>query len=128
MSLQQFQNLYPQGKIPRNSQDYGKIFVCRRGCNTRTATYTEEFIWEDLYHGVEDIPDLVEFVQSKTKATRKRRAPRQESPDALYDDLPKDGDDDVVMPRKPTTPRKPRGGAQGTPRKSKPMTPTSQRK
>ena len=50
------------------------MFVCRRGCNTRTATYTEEFIWEDLYSGTAaDIYQLVEKVTNETKATRKRR-------------------------------------------------------
>ncbi|KAI9819957.1 MAG: Origin recognition complex, subunit 1 [Pycnora praestabilis] len=66
---------YPNGKIPKSSNDYGKVFICRRGCNTRTATYTEEFIWENIYDGSEDdIQGLIERVQSGTKATRKRRA------------------------------------------------------
>lgn len=69
---------HPGGKIPRNSKDYGKSFICRRGCNTRTATYTEEFIWEDVYRGTEeDLQHLIERVQSETKATRRRRREKQ---------------------------------------------------
>ena len=73
VSLNTFKEKYPSMKIPRNSKDHGKMFICRRGCNTRTATYTEEFIWEETYQGAEDIYDLVERVKSQTKATRKRR-------------------------------------------------------
>jgi origin recognition complex subunit 1 len=76
MSPEKFLAKYPTGKIPRNSRDYGKAFICRRGCNTRTATYTDEFIWEDIYRGEEDIFNLVERVKTETKATRKRRNER----------------------------------------------------
>ena len=68
-----FDARYPSGRVPRSSKDYGKIFICRRGCNTRTATYTEEFVWEEVYHGSKDIPGLIQRVQSQTKATRKRK-------------------------------------------------------
>jgi origin recognition complex subunit 1 len=74
MSQQAFLKKYPSGRIPKNSPGYNKTFVCRRGCNTRTATYTDEFVWEDMYHGKEeDIASLVEFVESRTRATRRRR-------------------------------------------------------
>ena len=73
VSHQTFQKKYPSGRIPRASKDYGKLFVCRRGCNTRTATYTDEFVWEDVYGGEEDIAELIERVKSQTKATRKRK-------------------------------------------------------
>ena len=68
-----FDARYPSGKVPRTAKDHGKIFVCRRGCNTRTATYTDEFIWEDIYGGAEDLDALIARVQSQTKATRKRK-------------------------------------------------------
>lgn len=69
-----FLSRHPSGKISRGSRDDGKVFVCCRGCNTRTATYTQEFVWEDLYQGREDdVYDLIKKVQSETKSTRKRR-------------------------------------------------------
>lgn len=74
LSPSAFYARFPNGRIPRNSRDYGKVFICRRGCNTRTATYTEEFIWQDMYRGrEEDIFALINKVQNETKATRKRR-------------------------------------------------------
>ena len=73
VSADTFQKKFPNGKVPRSSRDYGKIFICRRGCNTRTATYTDEFNWENEYRGPEDLLALSERVQKQTKATRKRR-------------------------------------------------------
>jgi origin recognition complex subunit 1 len=51
MSEATFKSKYPNGKVPRKSNEYGKAFICRRGCNTRTCTYTDEFVWEDIYRG-----------------------------------------------------------------------------
>lgn len=84
-SLDSFLSTYPSGKIARNSKDYGKTFVCRRGCNTRTATYTDEFVWEELYSGVNDLFRLIDLVEKGTKAVRGRRKVREQSPqDAAY--------------------------------------------
>ncbi|KAI0012872.1 P-loop containing nucleoside triphosphate hydrolase protein [Xylariaceae sp. FL0662B] len=109
VSHQEFLRMYPNGKVPRTSSRYNKTFVCRRGCNTRTTTYTDEFVWEDIYSGkVEDIDSLVELVQKGTRSTRKRRnsttdvayvAPHQEDPDDEY------ASDDAAR-RTVATPRK----------------------
>ncbi len=125
MSLAAFRKRYPSGKVPRNSKDHGKVFICRRGCNTRTATYTDEFIWEDIYHGTEDdIFNLIERVKRETKATRKRRTARDASPDAYT--LEEENDADLAQYRTPkkkartydvTTPNKQRSA-------SKPVTPS----
>lgn len=128
MSLEAFQKEFPSGKVAKNSKHFGKTFVCRRGCNTRTATYTEEFTWEDIYRGAEDISTLIDLVKNGTKTMRKARAPRAESPDALYDFKVDEGDEG---PRQKKTPRK-LSGVPGTPKKSrvgsKPVTPSSHRK
>lgn len=85
MSLDAFLSKYPSGKIPRQSPDWGKTFVCRRACNTRVATYTDEFVWEEMYKGAEDIFNLIDFVKTKTKATRRKRRARSQSPqDGAY--------------------------------------------
>lgn len=73
VSAETFREQYPSGKVPRSSKDYGKIFICRRGCNTRTAIYTEEFVWEHIYHGAEDLLKLIDHIKAQTKATRKRK-------------------------------------------------------
>ncbi|KAH7114356.1 P-loop containing nucleoside triphosphate hydrolase protein [Dendryphion nanum] len=121
VSLKTFHTLYPDGQVRKSSKDYGKLFVCRRGCNTRTTTYTEEFSWESLYHGAEDIAALVEFVDSQTKATRKRGPgrPSQKEPQDLDEFVvaDSDGEGDGV----PKTPKKRRKLLNQT-------TPTSARK
>ncbi|KAH7136604.1 P-loop containing nucleoside triphosphate hydrolase protein [Dactylonectria macrodidyma] len=88
-SLDVFLSKYPQGRVPRQSPDFGKTFICRRGCNTRTATYTDEFIWEETYRNEDDIYSLIELVEKGTKATRKKRKARSPSPqDAPYQPPP----------------------------------------
>ncbi|KAI1154891.1 ATPase [Nemania diffusa] len=73
MSYAAFSREFPTGKIPRSSPAYNKTFVCRRGCNARTTTYTSEFIWEDVFSGSsEDIASLTRLIQSGTKSTRKQ--------------------------------------------------------
>ncbi|KFA75418.1 hypothetical protein S40288_06802 [Stachybotrys chartarum IBT 40288] len=101
MSMDAFLAEYPSGKIPRQSPDYGKTFVCRRACNTRTATYTDEFVWEDVYRGGENVFGLIQMVKEGTKATRRRRARSRSPTDAAY--------------QPPQTPTKTGRGAAATP-------------
>ena len=112
VSRQGFQSKYPTGKVPRSSKDYGKIFICRRGCNTRTTTYTEDFIWEDIYQGADDILPLIERVQGQTKATRKRK--RHDEDDVAEWEVANEGEE-------PKTPSKRRKFSQAS-------TPTSKSK
>lgn len=116
VSPEAFHKQYPSGHVKKSSRDYGKIFVCRRGCNTRTTTYTPEFKWEEIYDGPEDIPTLIELVESQTKATRKRGRPRKDA-EHLDDFVVPDSDDEGT----PKTPRKRR-------RLNDAATPTSARK
>ena len=73
LSERAFLERWPSGKVPKSSKDFGKVFVCRRGCSTRTASYTEEFVWEDVFRGPDDLPALIERVKGETKATRTKR-------------------------------------------------------
>ncbi|KAK1975512.1 ATPase [Colletotrichum cereale] len=85
LSHQEFFSKYPSGKVPRTSSDYEKTFICRRACNTRTATYTEEFVWEDIYDASEQgVYDLVEFVKSHTKSSRSHQPARDSTPEQTY--------------------------------------------
>lgn len=110
MSHDAFLSKYPQGRVPRNHADFGKVFICRRGCNTRTATYTNEFIWEEIYNGEDDLFALMDRVKAGTKATRQRRKARSPSP----------MDEAYHPPQVPQTPTK-------TGRGSTAATPTSRR-
>ena len=88
MSLHKYQEQYPNG-VSKEARQYGKIFICRRGCAPRTATYTEEFIWEDIYNNREtDIDMIVRKITNETKLTRSRKSKpvhfcRQSSEDAF---------------------------------------------
>ncbi|KAI9829807.1 MAG: Origin recognition complex, subunit 1 [Phylliscum demangeonii] len=117
----------------KTAHDRGKVFVCRRGCNTRTATYTQEFVWENVYQGrASDIYRMIERVQRETKATRKRRRDEVARPhvDGEEEDARR-ATQPLPPPQTPrkrakymtaaTTPKSQRGGR--TPRK--PTTPCS---
>ncbi|KAL8703373.1 MAG: hypothetical protein Q9201_003429 [Fulgogasparrea decipioides] len=120
VSIEAFRAKYPSGKVPRNSKDYGKIFICRRGCATRTATYTDEFVWEDKYHGAEDLLDLIDYVKSQTKATRKRKR-GADDPALEYDPT------NNISAAEPRTPSKKRKfSSTSTPTKTPKRTPSKQ--
>lgn len=132
MSEAAFKAKYPTGKVPRKSSEYGKVFICRRGCNTRTCTYTEEFVWEDIYHGREDMDTLQEMIRKNTKATRRRRTAKDERTDQDYKHEPDDAREGDYGPGTPRTPKKARTRDAVTPsskRKpgSMPATPSSRR-
>lgn len=134
MSQQAFVNKFPTGKVPRKSKEYGKVFVCRRGCNTRTCTYTEEFIWEDIYHGREDLEALQERLQKETKATRKKKPAKDESPERDYKFEADPEADGEYAPGVYRTPKKARTRDAVTPSSrhkktgNKPATPSSHRR
>jgi origin recognition complex subunit 1 len=120
MSEQVFNKKYPTGKIPRKSKDFGRTFICRRGCNTQSATYTEEFIWEDVQRKTEeDIDELVNWIESATKSAKKRKAVKRTKADDDFTGGPIDDEEleletprkkqkhsDVSTPRKIRTPSK----------------------
>ncbi|KAH9883715.1 P-loop containing nucleoside triphosphate hydrolase protein [Xylariomycetidae sp. FL2044] len=116
MSYQNFFQKYPTGKVPPTSPAYNKTFVCRRGCNLRTTTYTDEFNWDDVYSGHADNPAyLLERVQRETKPTR-RPAPasadtatadrRGSDDDDFTSDNDKNNNNDKHVRRTVATPRK----------------------
>lgn len=101
VSHERFLALHPSGKIPRRSEDAGKLFMCRRGLDMRTTTYTEEFIWEDRYSGFDDLAPLVDFVTTSTRTARKRR-PRPAQPHGEEDAFPAAQTHDTPKKRRAT--------------------------
>ncbi|PYI12562.1 origin recognition complex subunit Orc1, partial [Aspergillus sclerotiicarbonarius CBS 121057] len=97
MSKDAFYAKYPGGSPPKGKEalaEFNKCIVCRRGVNQVQGRYTDEFIWEDVYH--EDrIFDLITMIKDGLKAAKKRKQVDNDYVDA------KDEDDFV-----PTTPRK----------------------
>ena len=98
LSHDTFKKRYPNGKITRSSRDHDKVFFCRRGCSTRTATYTEEFDWNEIYNGVDDLQSLIDRIQSQTKASRKKS--KQDKVD-LDEFIAKDDEDNDGLPKTP---------------------------
>jgi len=99
LSQESFVSLFPTGKIPRGNKAYGKSFICRRGVNPRTTTYTEGFKWEEVYRGMDDIDSLVDLVALQTVKTRKRK-PTARAAAADMDEFITADDDDPTTPRK----------------------------
>ncbi|TDZ28265.1 Origin recognition complex subunit 1 [Colletotrichum trifolii] len=113
-SQQEFIRAYPSGRVPRSSPDYGKVFVCRRGCNIRTATYSDEFVWEDLYRsGEQGAQKLIAFAKSQIGSTRKRHLARESSPELPY--IIDDGKTEAWTPRATGARRPSDGHADTTP-------------
>ena len=128
MSPEKFAAKYPTGKVPRNDPDAGRVFICRRGVTLRTATYTDEFVWENVYTGVHDIPKLEAKIETETKTTRKKTL--EKSRDLAEFVVPDDADfrDFDEQQGTPRTPRKRRkladiDGEKRTPTKRTPQKP-----
>ncbi|KAK1757720.1 P-loop containing nucleoside triphosphate hydrolase protein [Echria macrotheca] len=135
MSEAAFAAKYPTGKIPRRAKEYGKTFICRRGCNTKTCTYTDELVWEDVYRGYQDVESLANLVKQGTKATRRKQkaANDEDAPEKEYNGTgDADDGDDLAKFRTPSKRAKFRDAVTpGSRRKgaaSKPVTPSSHRK
>jgi origin recognition complex subunit 1 len=102
MSEKAFNAKYPNGKIPRKAKGYGKTFICRRGCNSRTATYTEEFKWEEVYDGTEEsLNKLMKRLENDTTATRRKRSEKRKIADDDFTGVEvADSDMEQETPRK----------------------------
>lgn len=75
LSKDAFYNKYPGGKPPRSKAAaalYAKTILCRRGIKQRTGRSTEEFVWEELYQGIEDLYGLVNWITEQTSDRRKQ--------------------------------------------------------
>jgi origin recognition complex subunit 1 len=114
MSEKAFMKKYPTGKLPKKSKEQGKTFICRRGCNTQSTIYTDEFDWENLRHStLEDMEKLVEWIKSGTQSNKKRKPGRPSKKDEDYRGGHVDDEDaELETPRKKqkhsnvSTPRK----------------------
>jgi origin recognition complex subunit 1 len=128
MSETAFKKKYPTGKLPKKSKDQGKTFICRRGCNTQSAIYTDEFDWENLQHStLADMEKLVNWLKSGTQSTKKRKVGRPSKADGDFRGGQFDDDEaELETPRK-----KQKHSAVSTPRKvrtpSKLLTPSHKR-
>lgn len=104
MSKEAFLGKYPDAAQPKSksaAMKHGKTIVCRRGVKQRTLQFTEEFVWDEMYTGPEDLLGLIGWIKEQTKARRTQPTKDEVDPDAQYMHK-KDAEDDVL----PATPRK----------------------
>ncbi|KAH8598775.1 P-loop containing nucleoside triphosphate hydrolase protein [Bisporella sp. PMI_857] len=148
LSAEAYNARFPTGKIPKKSKDYDKTFICRRGVEARSARYTEEFIWDEIYKGGEeglaelrkiierDIPVMGRKAPKKdgasTPSGRKgpKKRPRdldEDSEEDIYENRTRDDDEeddfmDDDVEKTPRKRRKTKTSTTSTPRK--PRTPS----
>ncbi|RMD43791.1 hypothetical protein DV735_g1288, partial [Chaetothyriales sp. CBS 134920] len=70
LSKRGFFTKYPEGKEPKSKEarrEYAKTILCRKGVKQRTLVFTEEFVWDEIYRGPEDMLDLVDWIKEQTK-------------------------------------------------------------
>ncbi|KAI9644476.1 Origin recognition complex, subunit 1 [Ciborinia camelliae] len=123
LSEEAFKAKFPTGKIPRNRKENGKTFICRRGLHSKSVTYTDEFIWEDVYHNTEEsVEQLIEKIDNSIPNNKRKkpllsRKNHEEDDDASAASEQNDSEVDeeiLATPRKKqkttkaVTPRKPR--------------------
>ncbi|KAF3917137.1 hypothetical protein ABW20_dc0108262 [Dactylellina cionopaga] len=138
LSEKAFTELFPNG-VPAKSPKKGKIFRCRRACDVRPARYSEEFDWDDLYHGeTTDLDKFKDWVKEHTSARSSKKSKDADfemhvdsfsEGDGDLDEEEESGADELKAPRTPrknkkrrksvTTPR-----AKATPSKRLLVTPS----
>ncbi|RMZ76474.1 hypothetical protein DV738_g4897, partial [Chaetothyriales sp. CBS 135597] len=70
LSKEGFFKKYPEGKEPKSKEarkEYTKTILCRKGVKQRSLIFTEEFAWDEIYRGPEDMLDLVDWIKEQTK-------------------------------------------------------------
>ena len=131
MSPEVYTSKYPKG-VPRKSKDYGKTFICRRGCEYLRGVFTPDFRWEERYrYDEESMQKLSEWIDSNTKVkkTRKRKFGDVRDEDDKEFVVGRDMDQDDAVLKTPR--KKQKTSAASTPQKlrtpSKLFTPSHKR-
>ncbi|QSZ30356.1 hypothetical protein DSL72_004879 [Monilinia vaccinii-corymbosi] len=109
LSEEAFKTRYPTGKIPRNHKEHGKVFICRRGIHSKSVTYTDEFIWEDVYHNTEEsVEKLIEKIESSIPNNKRKETllPTKKNEDDDGANVASEHDDSEVDEEILATPRK----------------------
>jgi origin recognition complex subunit 1 len=123
-----FLKKYPGGKEPKGKAariQYAKTVFCRRGVKQRNLIFTDEFVWEELYTGEDDLLRLLDWITDQTKVRRHNREDQDEFDLKRERNLDDEG--------QPMTPKKKRklSSVPGTPKstikKKTLFTPTHQR-
>lgn len=99
LSKDDFARLYPDMEMPKSkaaAAKYAKTIMCRRAVKQRNMVFTDEFVWNDIYAGAQNLLDLLDWIQENTK-----RKPKPKTEETEYSQA-KELVDEVA----PTTPKK----------------------
>ncbi|EXJ74977.1 origin recognition complex subunit 1 [Cladophialophora psammophila CBS 110553] len=100
LSKEAFFQKYPGGDPPKSksaANRYAKTILCRRGVKQRTVRFTEDFVWEEIYRGPEDLLDLIDWIKEQTKSRKKQTL---KSEDVEYVHQKEEIDDEPRTPHK----------------------------
>ncbi|KIW82255.1 hypothetical protein Z517_05282 [Fonsecaea pedrosoi CBS 271.37] len=100
LSKEAFFKRYPGGEPPKSksaANRYAKTILCRRGVKQRTVRFTEDFVWEEIYKGPEDLLDLIDWIKEQTKGRKKQPV---KSEDVDYEQQKETVDDEPRTPHK----------------------------
>lgn len=109
---------YPEGKQPKSNaaaSEFAKTIFCRRAVKQRTVRFTDEFVWQELYRGEEDLLNLIDWIKQQTGDKRRPVKPADD------DDYEFRRETDEPLPSTPQKKRK--TTAAGTPRSTTKATP-----
>lgn len=119
LSKEAYFAMFPEGKQPKSgtaANQYAKTIFCRRAVKQRTLLFTDEFVWDELYKGEEDLLPLIDWIKEQTRGKR-----RQPGPDDDDYEFQKETDDAL-----PSTPHKKRKTmTASTPRSTSKATPAN---
>ncbi|KAL2407913.1 Origin recognition complex subunit 1 [Exophiala dermatitidis] len=128
LSKDAFFRKYPGGLPPKSKSGanrYSKTILCRRGVKQRTLQFTEDFVWEEIYKGPEDLLDLIDFVKEQTKGKRKHLPSKEE--DKEYEQKKEADNEEPRTPHKRRKTMSTTATPKSTVKTSKYTTPTHKR-
>ncbi|EHY59318.1 Origin recognition complex, subunit 1 [Exophiala dermatitidis] len=128
LSKDAFFRRYPGGLPPKSKSGanrYSKTILCRRGVKQRTLQFTEDFVWEEIYKGPEDLLDLIDFVKEQTKGKRKHLPSKEE--DKEYEQKKEADNEEPRTPHKRRKTTSTTATPKSTMKASKYTTPTHKR-
>ncbi|KIW11937.1 hypothetical protein PV08_09210 [Exophiala spinifera] len=106
LSKDAFFQKYPGGQPPKSksaANKYSKTILCRRGVKQRTLQFTEDFVWDEIYKGPENLLDLIDWIKEQTKGNKRRAAAKQEDLDYNQKAAPPEEEPKTPSKRRKTT-------------------------
>ncbi|KAG9796052.1 P-loop containing nucleoside triphosphate hydrolase protein, partial [Aureobasidium melanogenum] len=106
----------------QKTPSFGSILVA---CRQSPSLFTEDFVWEEIYKGPEDLLDLIDFVKEQTKGKRKHLPSKEE--DKEYEQKKEADNEEPRTPHKRRKTTSTTATPKSTVKASKYTTPTHKR-